>query len=78
MATATLSSKGQITIPKEIREKHHLEPGVRIEFLEDSQGVVSIWPVTDNVTRLKGMVAAPADPVTVEMMNQAIFEGGDL
>ena len=78
MATATLSSKGQITIPKEIREKHHLEPGVRIEFLEDSHGVVSIWPVTANVTRLKGMVAKPSEPVTIEEMNQAISEGGGL
>ena len=78
MATATLSSKGQITIPKVIRKKHHLEPGDRIEFLEDSHGVVTIWPVTDNVTQLKGMIAKPTTPVTIKEMNQAISEQGGL
>lgn len=76
MTTATLSSKGQITIPKVIREKYHLEPGDKVEFLEDDQGVVTIWPVTQSVTKLKGMVAASKKPVSIEEMNRAIVEEG--
>lgn len=79
MTTATISSKGQITIPKVIREKHHLDPGDKVEFLEDDQGVVTIWPVTQSVTILKGIITGPERPVSIEEMNQAIIdEGGKL
>lgn len=76
MTTATLSSKGQITIPKKIRDLYHLEPGDKIEFLEDDRGLVTIWPVTENVTKLKGMIAKPNKPVSLEEMNRAILEEG--
>ena len=76
MITATISSKGQITIPKAIRIRHHIEPGDKIEFLEDDQGRVTIWPVTQSVTRLKGRIAKPDKPVSIEEMNQAITEEG--
>ena len=76
MTTATLSSKGQITIPKRIRNLYHLETGDKIEFLEDDRGVVTIWPVTENVTKLKGMIAKPKKTVSIEEMNRAIIEEG--
>lgn len=76
MATATVTSKGQVTIPKKIREKLHLDAGQRIEFLEDANGVISIWPVTEHVTRLKGMVRKPEEPVSLEKMKAAIREVG--
>ena len=76
MTTATLSSKGQITIPKKIRDLYHLEAGDKIEFLEDDRGLVTIWPVTENVTKLKGMIAKPKEPVSIEEMNRAILEQG--
>ncbi|GBE51976.1 putative regulator PrlF [bacterium BMS3Bbin14] len=76
MTTATLSSKGQITIPKMIRDRYHLKQGDKIKFLEDDHGVVTIWPVTQNVSLLKGMIAKPEEPVSIEEMNQAIEEEG--
>ena len=76
MTTATLSSKRQITIPKRIRNLYHLETGDKIEFLEDDRGVVTIWPVTENVTKLKGMIAKPKKTVSIEEMNRAIIEEG--
>lgn len=76
MATAMLSSKGQITLPKVIRDKFHLEPGDRIEFLEDAQGVVTIVPACENVTKLKGMIKKSAAPVSLEAMKKAIEEEG--
>ena len=72
MPVATMTSKGQITIPKTVREALNLETGDRVEFLIDSDGSVTIWPVTADVTTLKGMLPKPKRPVTVEAMNRAI------
>lgn len=76
MTTATLTSKGQITVPKDIRDHMHIDKGDRVEFLVDDQGVVTIWPVTENVTSLKGMVPKPRKPVSIEEMNTAVKESG--
>ena len=76
MTTTTISSKGQITIPKRIRDRHHLETGDKIEFLEDDQGMVTIWPITQDVTQLKGIIKKPDKKVTLEDMQQTIVEEG--
>jgi AbrB family looped-hinge helix DNA binding protein len=76
MATATLTAKGQVTVPKAIRDALGLEPGDRIEFLLDAQGRVTIWPVTEDITALKGIVKYTGPPVSVEDMNAAIRERG--
>ncbi|OIP44411.1 MAG: AbrB family transcriptional regulator [Deltaproteobacteria bacterium CG_4_10_14_3_um_filter_60_8] len=76
MATATITSKGQITVPKNIRDHMHVDKGDRVEFLLDDQGVVTIWPVTAEVITLKGMVPKPRKPVSIQDMNSAIEESG--
>ncbi len=38
--TALVSSKGQITLPKELRDRHHLEEGTRVLILETREGVL--------------------------------------
>lgn len=38
--TATVSSKGQITLPKELRDRHHLEEGQIVLILETNEGVL--------------------------------------
>lgn len=77
MATATVTSKGQVTIPKKIRDKLHLDTGRRIEFLEDEGGKITICPVVEDVRKLKGMVRKPAKTVTLAEMKAAIkAEGG--
>jgi AbrB family looped-hinge helix DNA binding protein len=40
MATTTVSSKGQIVIPRHLREKHRLTPGVRLQITETDEGLV--------------------------------------
>jgi len=40
MPTSTLTSKGQITLPKEIRDQLHLKTGSKIAFVTDSSGRV--------------------------------------
>jgi antitoxin PrlF len=74
--TATLTSKGQITIPKEIRERLRLQTGHRLEFEIDKNGKVSLIPRNKDIRSLKGIMRSKRKtPVSVEEMNQAIAEG---
>lgn len=69
---ATITSKGQVTLPKAIRDRFHLEPGDRIEFILERDDVLRVEPVTAPVTQLKGMLSKPAVPVTLQDMDEAI------
>ena len=40
MATTTVSSKGQVVIPRHLREKHRLTSGVRLQISETDEGLV--------------------------------------
>lgn len=75
--TSKVTTKGQITVPKPIREHLNLTKGDRIEFLIGINGKVTIMPATADVRQLKRMIAKPATKVTVADMNKAIeAEGG--
>ncbi|MES9856069.1 MAG: AbrB/MazE/SpoVT family DNA-binding domain-containing protein [Sedimenticola sp.] len=69
---ATISSKGQLTIPKEIRNRLHLHTGDKVEFFLDEQGHLEIIPVTSSVKKLKGMVPPPKKALSLEEMDDAI------
>ena len=75
MAAATLTSKGQITLPKSVRERLGVEAGDRIEFIESEQGFVVV-PATRDIKALKGLVPKPRKPVSIEDMNRAIARQG--
>lgn len=68
---ATITSKGQVTVPKAIRDSLHLRPGDKLDFLLDD-GELRVAPVKSSVTALKGMLPKPATPVTLEQMDEAI------
>ena len=53
---STLSSKGQVTIPKAIREHLKLEPGDRIKFFKHPDGTVVLLPKLPT-SRLRGIVS---------------------
>jgi AbrB family looped-hinge helix DNA binding protein len=72
MTRATLTSKGQITIPKEVRERLGIEAGDRLEFVEQERGVYKVVAATKDVRHLKGLVPKPRRPVSVEEMKAAI------
>lgn len=72
MTTATLTSKGQLTIPAEIRQRLGVEAGDRLEFVELAEGGFAIKPANDDVRSLKGLLKKPARPVSIEAMNTAI------
>lgn len=69
---ATLTSKGQLTVPKPIRDRLHLKAGDKVEFVLDEGGRLEVIPVTASVTLLKGMVPPPAKTVSLEDMDAAI------
>ncbi len=69
---STLTSKGQGTLPKALRERLHLRTRDKVEFLIHEDGRVELLPVTAPVTRLKGMVPRPKRSVSIEGMETAI------
>jgi AbrB family looped-hinge helix DNA binding protein len=71
--SATITSKGQITIPKSVRLSLGLEPGDRIEFLVNENGEALVRPVTRKVDEVFGKLSKPGQkPVSVEEMDGAI------
>lgn len=76
MSSATLTSKGQVTIPKDVRTRLGVDTGDRVEFVEIQEGVFQIVAATHDVRMLKGIVAKPKKPVSIDDMNRAIIELG--
>lgn len=74
MSTSTITSKGQTTIPKEIRDQLGLSPGDRIEYLVEPDGRVILLPAVRHVHELGGMLKhrAPARAVTLDEMDEVI------
>lgn len=71
MSTATLTSKGQTTIPKDIRDYLELRPGDRIEFMVRDDTVV-LRAATRKVTELKGFLPKPSNVLSLDDMEAAI------
>jgi len=73
MATATLSSKGQLVIPKSVRDYMHLQAGDRVDFIVQDDGEVVVRPATSDVRDLRGMLEKPGrKPVSQSDMDAAI------
>ena len=76
MSTATLTSKGQITIPVGVRNDLKSDAGDRVEFIQIAPGRYEFVAVTCSVKELKGMFGKPAKTVSIEDMNKAIAKRG--
>jgi antitoxin PrlF len=73
MAAATLTSKGQVTIPKPVRDALGIDSGDRIEFVETEKGQFAIVAATRSVRELKGFFKGRRKrPVSIEEMNAVI------
>ncbi len=85
MASTTITSFGQVTIPKEIRDYLKLDNGSKVDFVIDSDGAVKVIPLNVPSEALSGMLHRPGMKAsTIEEMDEAIaasavelFEGGD-
>lgn len=76
MSTATITSKGQITIPADVRRALSVGAGDRVEFAQIEPGRFLFIAVDRSVTELKGMFGKPAKAVSIDDMNQAIAARG--
>jgi AbrB family looped-hinge helix DNA binding protein len=72
MSTATLTSKGQTTIPKDIRDRLHLKPGDRLEFVVQHDGKVLMIPATIDVRDLKGILPKPKRKLSLDDIDRVI------
>ena len=72
---ATITSKGQLTIPKPLRDRLRLHAGDRMEFVLGEGGHIEMIPRKSSIKELKKMVPPPVTHVTLDEMEQAIAEG---
>lgn len=76
MSTAVITSKGQVTIPLDVRKKLGLDQGDRVDFVDMGNNQYGIMAAVEEVTSLKGLVRKPAAPVSLTAMNNAIAKRG--
>ncbi len=72
MTASRLTTKGRITIPKDIRAHLGLKTGDKLCFLVEDDGRVIVLPVTLHLRDMRGCLSKPAGSVSVRRMNEAI------
>ncbi len=72
MPRSTITSKGQITVPKAVREALAVHPVDTLSFLIQDDGTVIMEAETVNFLELRGAVKPARRGITVEDMNEAI------
>jgi antitoxin PrlF len=76
MSTATVTTKGQITIPLEVRRALQVDAGDRVDFVQIESGQFLFVVANRSVTELKGMFGKVGKAVSIEDMNKAIAARG--
>ena len=71
---SAITSKGQTTIPKAIREHLQLKPGDRVKFFVHPDGSVVLLPKLP-ASALRGIVKPRSRPVRIEEMEEAAAGG---
>ena len=75
MPTATMTSKGQITIPIEVRTELRIDAGDRVEFVRNEQtGHYELIPANVSIKSLKGIVPRHGKPLSIREMNRIVRE----
>ncbi len=75
MAVSTMTTKGQITIPAEVRRALGLRTGSRVTFVPTDAGTYELVAGTGSIRTLKGVIERPEEPVSLAEMERAIAEG---
>ena len=73
---ATLTSKGQVTLPKALRDELDLCAGDKLNFVLRDGGLFEVVPLKRPASQLRGILPKPKRPVTIDQMNTAIAQGG--
>lgn len=70
---ATLTSKGQITLPKEIRDRLGLDAGSVLDFEMLADDTIRVRAIKPDASRIRGLLKSPhATPLTIEQMDEGI------
>jgi antitoxin PrlF len=72
MSESTISSKGQVTIPKAIRTRLHLKVGDRLRFVVEADGSVRLAAATRDVSTLRDILPRPKRRASVDEMQSVI------
>lgn len=72
---STVTSKGQITIPVDVRRAAGIEVGTQVEFIINTRKRIELVPRHHDIRTLRGAVPAVAGPVTLEAMDAAVADG---
>ena len=73
MPAATLTSKGQLTLPKKVRELLRVEAGDSVDFVIGADGEIRLRAGALDVRDLRGMLHKPGrKPLTLDQMDEAI------
>jgi len=74
MPTATVTSKGQITIPIQVRRALGLKAGIRIDFYEVANGEYAFRPKTGSIMEMRGCIPRLDYVPSIEDMDRAVLE----
>lgn len=75
MPTAIVTSKGQVTIPKAVREILRVSAGDEVDFVVTGRGDISVHSVSLDVRELRGLLKRSGRPaVSVEEMNAEVLD----
>jgi len=73
MPTATVTSKGQVTVPKPIRDRLNLHAGDRLDFVLEEEGKVILRKASIPIQELEGILhRADRKPVSLEEMKETV------
>ena len=72
MPTATMTVKGQVTIPAKVRKALGLRPGVKIDFYELEDGEYALRPKAGSIMEMKGCLAYKGPTISIEEMNEEV------
>ena len=76
MSSARINAKGQVTIPKEVRDELNLRPGDRVDFVRMHDGKYIFLAINKSITALEGIIPLRRrKPATLEEMQAAIIAG---
>ena len=75
MSESAVTTKGQVTIPKAVRDRLRIGAGDRVSFVVREDGVVELRPSTVDLKELVGTLAVQGKRLSVDEMDEAIRRG---